>query len=83
MHLLMQHDNSIQNLITAYPGSFISPGSELLPINTLEPLLMHHHNWPPIRSILSSGSIWPLLPISEEDRKEKLGSLLSEEIINL
>jgi len=71
MLLLRQHDDSIQNLILAYPNSFISPGSEFRPINALEPLLMHHYNWLKIRNILQAGSIWPLHPISEEDRKSK------------
>jgi hypothetical protein len=69
--LLMQHGNSIQNLITAYPGSFISPGSEFRPVDTLETLLMHHHNWPKIKSILTTDSVWPLHPISSEDQREK------------
>jgi len=71
MLLLKQHGDSIQNLILAYPNSFISPGSEFRPINVLEPLLMHHHNWLKIRNILQVGSIWPLHPISKEDRKNK------------
>jgi hypothetical protein len=69
--LLMQHGNSIQNLITTYPGSFISPGSKFRPDDTLETLLMHHHNWPQIKSILTTGSVWPLHPISSEDQREK------------
>jgi hypothetical protein len=71
MLLLQQHGNSMQNLIAAYPNSFLSPGSEFRPIQVLEPLLMHHHNWPKIKNILLMGSMWPLHPIPEVERKTK------------
>ncbi len=69
--LLQQHGNSIHDLISAYPNSFLSPGSEFRPIQVLEPLLMHHHNWPKIKNILLMGSMWPLHPIPEVERKTK------------
>jgi hypothetical protein len=71
MQLLQRHDNSIQKLIEAYPGSFISPGSEFQPVHLLDQLFVHHHNWPIIQNILTQGSLWPLLPISEVERITK------------
>jgi hypothetical protein len=71
MNLLMLHGDSIQNLISAHPGSVFSPGLEFRPIHVLQPLLLHHCNWPQISTILSSGSYWPLLPIEDTHRKAK------------
>jgi hypothetical protein len=71
MNILRNHGDSIENLIQAYPGSFLSPGSEFRPVYLLEQLFMHHHNWCLIRNSLSKGSVWPLLPISDEDRMAK------------
>ncbi len=71
MHLLQTHGDSIQNLISTYPGSSLSPGSEFRPVDVLKPLLLHHHSWPQVSAILSLGSCWPLLPITDSDRKAK------------
>jgi hypothetical protein len=68
MSILKSHGNSIQNLIAAYPHSFISPGLEFCPAHLLEKLFMHHHNWHLIQKSLSGGSKWPLLPIEDKER---------------
>jgi hypothetical protein len=52
-------------------GSIMSYGSEFRPLHVIEPLLMHHHSWPSFMNQLIQGSRWPLLPISEPDRKAK------------
>lgn len=61
----------------ANQGSIISPGLEFRPVHLLEPLFLHHLNWPSIRQILVSGSLWPLLSISEEDRVAKNNEFIS------
>jgi len=71
MQLLSRYENSINKFMMANPGSIISPGSEFRPANILEPLLMHHHNWPTIKKILQNGSDWPLYQITNEDRIDK------------
>ena len=71
MLILRQHGNSIQNLILHCPNSILSPGSEFRPVEVLEPLFLHHCNWPIIKRILESGSLWPLDPISDHDRIAK------------
>ncbi len=71
MKLLLSAGNSIHSFIMANPGSIISPGSEFRPVQVLETLLLHCHNWPSIQNILLKGSIWPLEQISKEDRIAK------------
>jgi len=71
MGVLKQHGDSIQSLIENYQGSFISPGSEFRPVQVLEKLLMHHHNWYLVQNSLTKGSVWPLLPITDLDRVAK------------
>jgi hypothetical protein len=44
-------------------------GSEFRKPEVLEPLLGKHPHWPRIKHILHHGSIWPLEPSSEQDRK--------------
>jgi len=71
MRFLKAYGDSIQALIEAHPGSFLCPGSEFRPVACLETLLMHHPNWPLIINSLTRGSVWPLLPISNEERVTK------------
>jgi hypothetical protein len=69
--ILQNYNDSIQELIEAYPGSILSPGSEFSLAHLLETLLMHHHNWCKIYSSLVKGSIWPLQPINPDERVAK------------
>jgi hypothetical protein len=71
MQILRKFDNSINDYIASSPGSFISPGSEFRPVDSLEPLLLHHHNWPKVKCILLQGSNWPLRPLTNEERVAK------------
>jgi hypothetical protein len=71
MNLLKSHGDCLQQFITASPGTLISPGSEFRPPHILEPLFIHHHNWPKINKILSNGSDWPLLPLNDKERIAK------------
>jgi hypothetical protein len=77
MKILQQHGDSVHNYIVASPGTFISPGSEFHSIKILEPLLLHHHNWPRIQAILLHGSQWPLSPITQNDRIAKNNEFIS------
>ena len=71
MEVLRGCDDSIQELIQKNKKSFIGPGSEFRSVHLLETLFMHHHNWCKIYNSLSRGSIWPLLPLSDENRIAK------------
>ena len=71
MQILTECSHSIQNLILRCPGSIISPGSEFRHPDLLNNLFMHHHFWPVVKQILELGSLWPLDPISDSDRKAK------------
>jgi hypothetical protein len=71
MEVLKAHGNSIQNLITTHPTSFLNPGSEFRPEELLERLFMHHHNWLLIQKSLTRGSVWPLREIPNEERIKK------------
>ncbi len=37
----------------------------------MEPLFLHHHNWPKVNHILLHGSNWPLLPLPNDKRIAK------------
>jgi hypothetical protein len=71
MRLLQQHGNSLHRVIVQYPGSVVSPGSEFCSVSVLEPLFLHHPNWVTIQKIMREGSLWPLEPISKEERIAK------------
>ncbi len=71
MNLLRLHGNCLQTLIISSPGTIISPGSEFRPADVLDPLFLHHHNWPKAKAILLQGSIWPLLPLPNDVRIAK------------
>jgi len=71
MTILQQCGDSIQNLITWFPNSIISPGSEFRQPDILDKLFRHHHNWLIVKQILESGSLWPLDPITDQDQIAK------------
>jgi hypothetical protein len=77
MNLLQSHADCLQMLINSSPGTFISLGSEFRPVDILEPLFLHHHNWTKIKLILSKGSIWPLEPITNNDRIGKKNEFIT------
>lgn len=77
MKILQFHNNSIQNVLDAYQGLFISPGSEFRPPYLLEKLFMHHHNWWAISKSLSQGSQWPLRPLLDSGRIAKNNEFIS------
>jgi hypothetical protein len=59
-------------------------GSEFRPIiSHLEPLLLHHRNWPSLSLQLEKGSIWPLKTLSESDCFQKNMNLFHVETTNL
>jgi hypothetical protein len=71
MIILQQYNNNIHQYISANKNSIMSYGSEFRRIHILEPLLMHHRSWPSLSNQLQQGSKWPLLAVSETDRKMK------------
>jgi hypothetical protein len=71
MQKLQRRGNSIADLINSVSGTFINYGSEFRPIPVLEPLLLHHPNWPKCQNLLCKGSLWPLHDISNADRVAK------------
>jgi hypothetical protein len=52
-------------------NSIMSYGAEFRQINIIKPLLLHHRSWPSFTNQLQQGSKWPLLSLTENDRKEK------------
>jgi hypothetical protein len=71
MEQLQKQGDSIKNFINSVLGTFINYGSEFRSIPTLEPLLLHHPNWPKCKDLLSKGSQWPLHMLPEQDRIKK------------
>jgi hypothetical protein len=82
MEILRKRQNSVSSYMQANKNSFLSYGSELRPVLHLEDLLMHHRSWPTLQRILSKGSSWPLKPIDQSERSQKMSNLLPGEIIN-
>jgi hypothetical protein len=71
MEQFQKHGNSIKTYIASITGTFINYGSEFRPPSQLEPLLLHHPNWPKCKDLLSKGSKWQLHELSEPDRIAK------------
>jgi hypothetical protein len=69
--VLSTHDADMETLLNNHQHTILRHGSEFRPSELLRKLLMHHPRWPKFQSILDTGSKWPLLPISDNIRKEK------------
>jgi hypothetical protein len=67
MKQLQKQRDSIKLFIDSVVGTFINYGSEFRPPSILEPLLMHHPNWPKCKELLSKGSKWPLHDLPDSD----------------
>jgi len=66
--LLEEVGYDLGKFIDQNPGSTISYGSELRPINQLEPLLCHHHSFERFKSNYINGIDYPIEPLDDEAR---------------
>lgn len=53
-------------------GTQLEPGSEFRPVQSLEPLLSFHPNWPLMKKNLEEGATFPLEPLDAEVAQEDL-----------
>jgi len=74
--VLKDNDYELDKVISKYPNSLISPGSELRPMNHLELLLGNHPNFPQIKQNLKHGVDYPAEDLPEDLRL----SLLQEQL---
>ena len=63
---------NLGKFIDKHPGSTISYGSELRPLDQLEPLLLHHHSYEHFKSNYINGIDYPIEPLDEEARSAML-----------
>jgi hypothetical protein len=67
--VLGKYDFDLHKAFLAQRNTPLGYGSEFRKPDVLEPLLGNHPHWPRISHILQHGSIWPLDPIDEQQRK--------------
>ena len=63
--------------IRAHPGTTLSYGSELRPLDQLEPLLQHHPNFPRFSRWHTHGISYPVNDLDEETRQSMLQQSLA------
>lgn len=71
-NLLEEVGYDLGKFINQHQGSTISYGSELRPVNQLEPLLQHHPTFPRFKYNHLNGIDYPINDIDEAERKEIL-----------
>jgi hypothetical protein len=76
MLVLLAYESNIQTVIDNHQHTILKHGSEIRSVSILQCLLMHHPKCPKIQSLLTSGSLWPLTPISDNDRQAKNTELI-------
>ena len=67
-NLLAEVEYDLGKFIDQHPGSTISYGSELRPLDQLKPLLSHHPSFERLKRKYANGIDYPLKPLSEEAR---------------
>ena len=67
-NLLEQVGYNLGKFINNHPGSTISYGSELRPVEQLEPLLIHHPSYERFKLNHLNGIDYPVNDLSKEDR---------------
>lgn len=70
--ILEHFDFDISSAIAAQSNTQISFGSEFRSGEILQPLLKFHPHWPHLSRIQTSGTSFPLLPISGTDKKDDI-----------
>jgi hypothetical protein len=75
--VLQSYNMDIGWALAAQPFSTLTVGSEFQPMQLLEPLLSLHPLWPCIKTWLTTGADYPLLPISDKEQREDLDANLA------
>ena len=70
--VLSLYNYDIDAIIRGQHPSQLSYGSEFRSPRDLSHLLKNHPLWPKLQDILDNGATFPLLPMSEEDRKSDI-----------
>jgi len=71
-NLLEDFGYDLGKFIDQHPGSTISYGSELRPLDQLEPLLYHHHSYEHFKSNYINGIDYPIEQLDDEARNSML-----------
>ena len=74
--ILKRHNYDIDNLISSYPGSDLSYGSEFRPTSILEPLLHKYHSWEQFQKYCTSGFNAEFNDLSDEQRLKDMQAAL-------
>ena len=76
--ILADHDYDLEKAYSSQGFSELSMGSELRPVNQLEPLIHHHPNKSAILKIATLGVDYPISDLDEESRKELVNKKLQK-----
>jgi hypothetical protein len=74
--VFQEHDMDIDAALSSGPFSPTSFGSEFRPTETLAPLYGCHPTWSKMKSILDSGTSFPMKELDEETRQKDLSAAL-------
>lgn len=74
--ILQRYNGDIGTAIAHQLHTPLGYGSEFRPVNTLEKLLHLHPHWCKFKQLLTTGSDWPLDPISDADRRADINAAL-------
>ena len=76
--ILKKYDYDFTKAIEAQPGTTVSYGSEVRPMEQLEILLHNHPNFPRFRSNMTKGISYPLEELDEDTRLNMLNKQLQK-----
>ena len=76
--LLEGYGFDLESFIKDNPNSTVSYGSELRPLDQLQPLLSHHPNFERFKQNLSHGIDYPISPLSDVECKNMLEHSLQQ-----
>ena len=71
-NILMTHDYDLEKAISAFPGSTVTPGSELRPFLQLDQLLSHHPHFERFKTNSTVGIDYEITELSENERIKEL-----------
>ena len=75
--ILAKHGLDLQRALDSQANLPVSYGSDFRPSEVLERIFGTHPLWYRMRPLLVSGSDWPLLSLSNDNRKEDLSEALA------
>ncbi len=66
--LMHKFGGDLHEALHAQQGTPLQYGSEFKPVSILAPIFSLHPSWEKMKTVLSDGSPWPLVPIDDQNR---------------